>query len=114
MNSFLKLLVMRRQEGRKKQKLMYSENIQQLVLSEVKKGSLFTAVSIQTCTTHFCLKQVTKALLVLLYHTRKNTSLKRFVNASNQTQEDYVELNHRTGNEAKSFAVRKTQSNVLL
>lgn len=93
---------------------MYSESVQLLVLSELKKGSLFTTVSIRTCTTRFCLKQVTKALFVLLYYTRRNTSLKRFVNASNQTQEDYVELNHGAGNEAKCFAIRKTQRNNAL
>lgn len=40
--------------------------------------------------------------------------MKRFVNASNQTQEDYVELNHGAGNEAKCFAIRKTQRNNAL
>jgi len=50
-----------------------------LLISELKKGSLFTAASIQTLTLCFCLKQVTEALFILLYCKRRNTTLKLFV-----------------------------------
>lgn len=40
---------------------------------------MFTAVSIQTFTLCFCLKQVTEALLMLPYCRRRNTTLKLFV-----------------------------------
>lgn len=55
------------------------KSIQVLLLSESKKGSLFTAVSIQTFTPCFCLKQATEALLILLYCRRRNATLKLFV-----------------------------------
>lgn len=55
------------------------KSIQVLLLSELKKGSLFTTVSIQIFTLCFCLKQVTETLLKLPYCRRRNTALKWFV-----------------------------------
>lgn len=65
--------------GRGKQLRNISKSIQVLLLSELRKGSLFTTVPIQTFAPCFCLKQVTEALLILTYCRRRNTMLKLFV-----------------------------------